>query len=223
MSMATGSTTSSPEQTRATMTGRMPERAYVVYGGPHLGEVVSHDQTLTGMEVTDVAEDATAEAIEAAARAAFLHGGAGNDRLEAHADTTVLYGGAGDDVLELADADFRRVDGGSGDDTLVLAESLTLDLTDASVRGRVRGIETLSLSDGAEATLNLLSVYALVESRDNGGTHTSAGEAFLRVQAVSGAMVSLEGGTWTSTADAEGPDLYALGSAKLLIDDGLVA
>ena len=37
-------------------------------------------------------------------------------------------------------------------------------------------------------------------------------------------MVSLEGGTWTTMTDAEGTaDLYAQGSAKLLIDDGLVA
>ena len=73
-------------------------------------------------------------------------------------------------------------------------------------------------------TLDLASVYALVESRDNGDEHTSPGEAFLRLEGVSGAMVSLEGGTWTPTADAEGTaDLYALGSAKLLIDDGLIA
>ena len=147
--------------------------AYVVYGGTHLGEVVSHDQTLTGGMVPTLPDSPTPAQTEAAARAAFLHGGAGDDRLEAHADTTVLYGGAGDDVLVLADATFRRVDGGSGSDTLVLAESLTLDLTDAADRGRVRGIETLSLSDAtAEVTLDLVSVYALVESRNNGGTHT---------------------------------------------------
>ena len=96
------------------------------------------------------------------------------------------------------------------------------DLTEASDRGRVRGIETLSLSDAtAEVTLDLVSVYALVESRDNGGEHTSPGEAFLRLEGVSGAMVSLEG-MWTPTVNAEGPDLYAQGSAKLLIDDGLI-
>ena len=203
--------------------GRNAGEAYIVYGGPHLGEVVSHAQTLVGGMVPTLAEDATAEAIEAAARAPFLHGGAGNDRLEAHADTEVLYGGAGDDVLELADDSFRRVDGGSGNDRLVLAESLTLDLTDASVRGRVRGIETLSLSDGAEATLDLLSVYALVESRDNGGTHTSPGEAFLRLEGVG--MVSLsDNASWTVEMNVEGTaDLYEQGAARLLIDNGLVA
>ena len=195
--------------------------AYVVYGGTHLGEVVSHDQTLVGAAMPTLPDSPTPAQQEAAARAAFLHGGAGNDQLEAHADTTVLYGGAGDDVLELADASFLRVDGGSGNDRLVLGTSLTLDLTDASVRGKVRGIETLSLSDGADATLDLLSVYALVESRNNGGEHTSAGEAFLRLEGVG--MVVLEGGTWTPTPDADGPDLYVQGSAKLLIDDGLIA
>ena len=184
--------------------GNNAGEAYVIYGGAHLGEVVTHAQTLTGMAGDE-----------------FLLGGAGDDRLEAHADTEVLYGGAGDDVLELADSSFRHVDGGSGDDRLVLGMDVELDLTEATVRGKVRGIETLSLSDGAEATLDLLSVYALVESRDNGGTHTSAGEAFLRLEGVG--MVALEGGTWTPTPDADGPDLYAQGSAKLLIDDGLIA
>ncbi len=74
-------------------------------------------------------------------------------------------------------------------------------------------------------TLDQATVFALVESRDNGGTHTDAGEAFLRLEGTG--MVTLEGGVaagaWTlETADAEGPDLYAQGSAKLLIDDGLV-
>ena len=157
--------------------------AYVVFGGTHLGEVVSHDQTLTGGAVPELAEDATAEAIEATERAPFLLGGAGDDRLEAHADTEVLYGGAGDDVLELVDTSFRRVDGGAGVDTLVLGMAVTLNFTEASDRGRVRGIETLSLSDAtAMVTLDLLSVYALVEARDNGGTLTDAGEAFLRLE-----------------------------------------
>ena len=65
-------------------------------------------------------------------------------------------------------------------------------------------------------------MYALVDSRDNGGPHTSAGEAFLRLEGVSGAMVSLEG-DWMDPSETETPNLYALGSAKLLIDDGLIA
>ena len=190
--------------------GMSAGEAYVIYGGTHLGEVVSHDQTLAG-----------------AASEASLLGGAGDDRLEAHADTEVLYGGAGDDVLELADASFRRVDGGSGSDTLVLGMGVALDFTEASDRGRVRGIETLSLSDAtAMVTLDLVSVYALVDSRDNGGTLTDAGEAFLRLEGVSGAMVVLsDTASWTvETADAEGTaDLYEQASAKLLIDDGLLA
>ena len=77
--------------------GNAAGEAYVVYGGAHLGEVVTYDQTFTG-----------------GTKDLFLQGGAGNDTLEAHADTEVLYGGAGDDVLELLDTSFRRVDGGSG-------------------------------------------------------------------------------------------------------------
>ena len=58
--------------------GERAGEAYVVYGGTHLGEVVSHAQTLAG-----------------AASEASLLGGAGDDTLTAHADTEVLYGGAG--------------------------------------------------------------------------------------------------------------------------------
>ena len=189
--------------------GERAGEAYVVYGGTHLGEVVSHAQTLAG-----------------AASEASLLGGAGDDRLVAHADTEVLYGGAGDDVLELADASFRRVDGGSGDDTLVLGMDVALDFTEASDRGRVRGIETLSLSDAtAMVTLDLVSVYALVDSRDNGDDHTSAGEAFLRLEGSSAMVVTLsDKSDWTVEMDAAGTaDLYTQASAKLLIDDGLVA
>ena len=184
--------------------------AYVVYGGTHLGEVVSHAQTLT-----------------AAAGELFFRGGAGDDRLVGHADTEVLYGGAGDDVLVLADASFRRIDGGLGDDTLVLGMDVVLDLTEVANRGRVRGIEAVSLSDASSGVaLDLVTVYALVGSRDNGGPHTDPGEAFLRLEGVSGATVMLtDAAAWTvEMTDAEGDaDLYAQGAARLLIDDGLVA
>ena len=75
--------------------GSAAGEAYVVYGGTHLGEVVSHAQTLVGGMVPTLPDSPTPAQIEAAARAAFLHGGAGDDTLTAHADTTVLYGGAG--------------------------------------------------------------------------------------------------------------------------------
>ena len=197
----------------------------VVYGGAHLGEVVTTDQTLAGMAVVAASDPNDEAAVEAAARMAFLHGGAGDDTLEAHTDTEVLYGGAGDDVLELVDTSFRRVDGGAGVDTLVLGMAVTLNFTEASDRGRVRGIETLSLSDAtAMVTLDLFSVYALVEARDNGGTLTDAGEAFLRLEGSSGMVVLSDRSSWTEEADAEGTaDLWVQGSAKLLIDDGLLA
>ena len=196
--------------------------AYVVYGGTHLGEVVSHAQTLVGMAVPTLPGNPSPAQQETAARAAFLHGGAGDDRLEAHADTTVLYGGAGDDTLELVDWSFHRVDGGSGSDTLVFGMGVELDFTLAKVRGKVRGIETLSLSDGAVATLDLLSVYALVESRDNGGTLTDAGEVLLRLEGTSGMVVLSDLSDWTIEMNAEGmADLYTQASAKLLIDEGL--
>ena len=72
-------------------------------------------------------------------------------------------------------------------------------------------------------TLDQATVFALVESRDNGGTLTDAGDALLRLRGLSGMVVLSDLSDWNETADAEGPDLYAQGSAKLLIDDGLVA
>ena len=183
--------------------GFLAGEAYVVYGGTHLGEVTTQDQTLVGM-----------------ASESFLHGGAGDDRLEGHADTTVFYGGAGDDTLVLVDYSFRRVDGGSGSDTLVLGSGVELDFTLAKVRGKVRGIETLSLSDAtAMVTLDQASVYALVESRDNGGTLTDAGEVLLRLRGLSG-MVVLEG-DWMDPDATGTAGLYKQGSALLLVDSGL--
>ncbi len=196
--------------------------AYVVYGGTHLGEVVSHAQTLVGMAVPTLPGNPTPAQQEAAARAAFLHGGAGDDTLTAHADTTVLYGGSGDDTLELVDWSFRRVDGGLGDDTLVLGSGVELNFTLAKVRGKVRGIETLSLSDAtAIVTLDQATVFALVDSRDNGGTLTDAGEALLRLEGT-GMVVLSNLSDWNETPNAEGmADLYEQGSAKILVDDGL--
>ena len=190
--------------------GNFAGEAYVVYGGTHLGEVVAHDQTLAG------------EAGEP-----LLLGGAGNDVLVGHAATEVLYGGAGDDELVLADTSFRRIDGGLGDDTLVLGESMTLDMTDAAGRGRIRDIEVISLSDTtAEVKLNQATVYALSDTYElatSGRIGTSTGHVLLRLEGVAGAMVELEGGTWTTMTTADGePDIYTLGSARLWIDDGLV-
>ena len=149
----------------------------------------------------------------------------GNDTLTAHEDTTVLYGGAGDDELVLVDATFGRVDGGSGDDTLVLGSGVVLDFTEAADRGRVRGVEVVSLADAdARVSLDKAAVYALVEARDNGGALTDPGEMLLRLEGTSG-MVTLSDKTdWTEEqANAEGTaDLWTNGSAKLLIDDGLL-
>ncbi len=182
--------------------------AYVIYGGTHLGEVVSHSQIRTG-----VADESV------------LLGGAGHDRLAAHADTEALYGGAGDDTLALADASFRRANGGSGVDTLELGSGVELDLTDPAVRGRLRGVEVLSLTDTTAAvTLDLMSAYALTDARDNGGELTDTGELLLRLEGVSGMVVLADAASWAlEQADAEGTaDLHAQGSVRLLIDDGLL-
>ncbi len=181
--------------------------AYVLYGGTYLGDIVSDDQTLIAM-----------------AGEVSLLGAAGDDRLTAHADTGVLYGGAGDDTLELADTSFRRVDGGSGIDTLVIGTDMSLDLTAPAVRGKIRNIEVVSLSDAtASVTLDLMSVLELMsDERDNGGTLTELGQTLLRLEGTG--MVTLEGSWTLSQADAEGTaDLYSQLPALLLIDDGLLA
>ena len=187
--------------------GEAAGEAYVVYGGAHFGEVIAHDQTLT---------DATGMP--------SLLGGAGDDRLIAHADTEVLYGGAGDDTLVLADTSLRRIDGGSGADTLELEAGLTLDLTADAVRGKIRGVEAVSLAGtAAEVTLDLETVYALTRARDNAGALTAKGELLFRLEGTSGMVVLSDTADWVlQQADAEGDsDLYVQGNAFLLIDEGL--
>ena len=190
--------------------------AYVVYGGTHLGEVTTHAQTLEG-----------------AAGELFLLGGAGDDVLEGHADTEVLYGGAGDDVLMLEDDSFRRVDGGSGVDTLVLGAGVTLDLTDATVRGLIRSIEVVSLSDAtAEVTVDQAAVYGLVDSY--GGWESDrrgvGGKVLLRLEGDSGMVEQADKGSWKEAStltltDGEVNENSVFrhdgSSAYLLIDDGL--
>ena len=73
-------------------------------------------------------------------------------------------------------------------------------------------------------TLDLKAVYALVEARDNGGTLTDVGEVLLRLEGSSGMVVLSDKSDWEEEDAAEGTaDLWVQGSAKLLIDDGLLA
>ena len=116
---------------------------------------------------------------------------------------TVLYGGAGDDELVSGG---RQISAASTEARASTALILgigrrALDFTEASVRGKVRGIEVVSLSDAtAMVTLDLASVYALIESRDNGGDHTSAGEAFLRLRGLTSDTVVLsDKSDWTKS------------------------
>ena len=179
--------------------------AYVFYGSSRWGGVAAHDQTPTSTS-------------------ASLIGGAGNDTLTQGAGNTVFYGGAGDDSIRLDDASsLRRVDGGHGDDTLVLGMDVDLDLTDATVRSRILSIETLSLTDATTSlTLDLASVYALTDQRDNGGLLTDPGQVLLRLEGTAG-TVTLDG-TWTPETDVVGTaDSFTLENAIILADNGLVA
>ncbi len=160
-----------------------------------------------------------------------LHGGPGDDRLVEVHPIEALYGGAGDDVLVLSDAFFRRVDGGGGDDTLVLENYLRLDLTQPETRNRVRHIETVSLYDRAELTLDLATIYRMVEPRSHDNTNdgtddstkTTEGQFALRIEG-SGTL-SLRAGRdqadrfkfFTSFSDDENALFYELERALVRV------
>ena len=151
----------------------------------------------------------------------------------------VLYGGAGDDMLNLlippGRHSFRRVDGGSGVDTLHSRDTgLNLDFTDPTVLGKFRSVEVLSLFD-LPAMGEECSDRRDGDARSSGGacpgrgprqwrrSLTDPGEVLLRVHGLPGGHGGARGRLDARDGGRRGrpPTYTTLGSAKVLIDEGL--
>jgi len=147
---------------------------------------------------------------------ATMIGGGGNDS---------FTGGAGNDTIHLglagnSSSAFLKIDGGGGTNALVLDGSgMTLDLTNASIAGRVQNIEHINLGSGSNSlVLNIHDVLNM------SGT---SNKLFVTGQA--GDSVTSTGQGWTDThtsvtgADGHTYASYAQGAANLLIDTTLLA
>ena len=179
-------------------------KAYVVYGGNHLGGQTTHQgtdgaDTLAGTGGADV-----------------MVGGQGNDTLTGAGGVDTLYGGSGDDTLSVSDATFMNIDGGSGLDILDWDSTLTLDLT-AIADNKLEGIEQLNLGvNTGDLTLDIHEVLDISDTSN-----------ILRIDGDGDNTVTLtDNGDWTNTGPvADGGqtyDVYTNGAATLQIDTDVV-
>jgi hypothetical protein len=122
--------------------------AYVIFGGNFTGHVThlgtNGADTMTG---TILAER-------------FVAGG-GDDTINAGGGKDVVEAGAGNDHIHVTDNTFFRIDGGTGSDTLHLDYAGAIDFGNldgnaaTSDRGKIAGIETISVDNGKFNALTL--------------------------------------------------------------------
>jgi len=130
------------------------------------------------------------------------------------------YAGAGDDVLQVANAQFRRIDGGSGLDTLrVTGDGVVLNLT-ALHGGSVRHVETIDLVAGSGANTLVIDAASLAAMTDD----VTAGVSRLLVNGGAEDRVYLVG-DWSDPVNGSGAEAgYAIvtqGNARLAVALGV--
>ena len=111
--------------------------SYVLFGSATIGDLVNH-VTHPGTVAGDILTGDTA--------ANDMIGGLGNDILIGNGGADVLRGGAGNDTLVIPDNAFLRIAGGDGFDTLTFSGGI--NMADADFR-RIDGIESIRLANGA--------------------------------------------------------------------------
>ena len=111
--------------------------SYVLFGSATIGDSVNH-VTHPGTVAGDILTGDTA--------ANDMIGGLGNDILIGNGGADVLRGGAGNDTLVIPDNAFLRIAGGDGFDTLTFSGGI--NMADADFR-RIDGIESIRLANGA--------------------------------------------------------------------------
>lgn len=122
--------------------------SYVIFGGD-FSDAVTHLGT------------ANADALTGTDAAERFVSGTGNDTILAGGGADTVESGAGDDHIHVADRSFRHIDGGGGSDTLHLDFAGAVDFGDldgnaaTADRGRIAGVETISLDNGQANALTL--------------------------------------------------------------------
>jgi hypothetical protein len=152
----------------------------------------------------------------------ILDGTAGNDVMVANGGADQISGGDGNDrvvlnasnVAALSASNTANVDGGSGINTLKLSgEAMVLDLSDATVQGKVHNFTTIDITGNGHNKLQLAlsDVQTLSGAADNAST-TDVNEAqMLVVKGNDGDAVVLENTAgWSQVISLKGADLTAL-------------
>jgi hypothetical protein len=192
--------------------------SYVVFGGNltgsvmHLGTTGADKMTGTTAAETFVSGDGDDT----------ISGAGGKDSIEA---------GAGNDQVHVADRAFFHIDGGSGADTLHLDFGGAIDFANldgnaaTSDRGKISGIETISVDNGqANAlTLHLADVLDIdPDNRDVGGNPSL--DNVLKIDGNAGDTLHLSAADGWSAADTSslaGYSVYASQGVHIAIDTAI--
>ncbi len=179
--------------------GESSGSSYVIFGGDFTNAV-----TFLGTSGDDdlVAGTSAAESFVA---------GNGNDTMIGGGGADVFHGGEGNDIIQVSDLSFQLVDGGLGSDTLDMASSsLNVDLS--KLRGRLNGIETISLTGNGNNTVTLTAID-LLNLSDSSNT--------LRVDGDDGDRIIGLGSGWVDGGIVENYQRYTQGAAVLQIDPSM--
>jgi hypothetical protein len=155
-------------------------------------------------------------------------GGAGDDILQGNGGKDSLEGGQGNDQIFVSDSTFQHVDGGGGADTLHLDFAGAIDFGNidanaaTSDRGKISGIETISIDNGqANAlTLHLADVLDInPDNHDVGGNPNL--DNVLKIDGNAGDALHLstaDGWSAADTASLAGYNVYASHGVHIAVD-----
>jgi len=145
---------------------------------------------------------------------------------------TATQGGSGNDQIHVSDRTFHHVDGGSGTDTLHLDFSGAIDFGNidnnaaTSDRGKISGIETIDVDNGASnaMTLHLADVLDIDANDTNVGGVASL-DNVLKIDGNSGDTLHLlASDNWSAanTASLAGYAIYTHDAVKIAVDTDIV-
>jgi Ca2+-binding RTX toxin-like protein len=188
---------------------------YVIFGGNFTG-AVTHLGSSAGETVTGSSQ---AES--------FFPGG-GDDTIFGDGGKDLISAGSGNDQIHVADNTFFRVDGGSGSDTLHLDYAGSIDFANidgnaaTSDRGKISGIETISVDNGHnnDLTLHLADVVDINPQNSNVGGNATF-DNVLKVDGNAGDTLHLaasDGWGAADTASLAGYAIYATHDVKVAVE-----
>ena len=177
---------------------------YVIFGGNFTG-AVTHLGSSAG------------ETQNGNAQAESFVAGGGDDIINAGGGKDVVQAGSGNDHIHVSDNTFFRIDGGSGSDTLHLDYAGVIDFGNidgnaaTSDRGKIAGVETISVDNGQNnaMTLHLADVLDMHPQNTNVGGVAGL-DNVLKIDGNAGDTLHLAAGEGWSAADTSTLAGYAI-------------